>query len=98
MFLASSYRQEVFKLCQELFPFSRISELENQIMIFLNTDEDHRLLPAAPAVAVSVLRDVTHQRLDGLDADRPEFVTLTVEQVERLIRPKFNLHFKNKSY
>ncbi len=61
-------------------------------MIFLNADEDHRLLAAAPAVAVRVLRDVTHQRVDRLDANRPEFVALTVEQVKCLVRAKFNLH------
>ncbi len=67
-------------------------------MIFLDTDEDHRLLAAAPAVAVRVLGDVADQRIDRLDADGPEFVTFAVEQVKRLIGSKFNLQFENNKF
>ena len=60
-------------------------------MIFLNSDQDHGLLAAAPSMTVGVLGDVDNEGLEGLDVHRPELVPLAVQQVERLVRAEFDL-------
>lgn len=74
----NSYRQKVFQLRQELLPLSRISELEDEVVLLLDADQDHGLLAAAAAMTVGVLCDVTHEGLHRLDADRAELVPLPV--------------------
>ena len=63
-------------------------------MIFLNSDQDHGLLAAAPSMTVGVLGDVDNEGLEGLDVHRPELVPLAVQQVERLVRAEFDLEQK----
>lgn len=65
-------------------------------MLLCHPDEQHRLLPASPTVAVRVLGDVDHQRLHLLDADRSQDVALPVQEVEGLVRSKFDLKLDAK--
>ena len=63
-------------------------------MIFLNSDQNHGLLAAAPSMTVGVLGDVDNEGLEGLDVHSPELVPLAVQQVEGLVRAEFDLQQK----